>query len=227
MNRLNRHSAIWALLLTWIVSSCAHHPRVDPVIKVPNFYDYLAREASIEAVVDPYVLPYKMEYIFSEDITEKGILALHLILWNHGTAGLDLKDAKIKIRSLKGREYEPLKPEEVSNKVLKSTFARVIGFGALGTAFIFFTVPFAVGAGVESVIANKNIKKDYEEKELKRTAVEPNSVFHGFLFFNLGQTRDEIKAAFNEAYRFYLEGLTDEATGERKDIVILFELPGT
>jgi len=208
------------IVLSFFLFSCAHHPRLDPVIKIPDFYEFKTKKNSLDIIVDPYDRPYKINYLFNTDITKKGILALHLIIWNNGDSSYDMSQAKISVRSLEGKEYVPLSPDQVSKRVLTNTVARMVGFGALGTAFIFFTVPFAVGAGVDSVIANKNIRKDYAEKELKREVIASKALFHGFLFFDLGEN----SRAFEQPYYFYITGLKEELSSESLNMQIRFEL---
>ncbi|MBI4971593.1 MAG: hypothetical protein HZC17_07130 [Candidatus Omnitrophica bacterium] len=216
----------FAALLTLVtfVSSCAHHPRMKPIIKVPDFYDFRAQQNGLDIVVDPYEKPYKINYLFTTDITEKGILALHLIVWNNTNAIYNLESSKIVIRTVEGKEFSPLPPDQVSKKVLNNTVKRMMAYGAAGSALIFFTVPFAIAGGVDSAIANKNIRLDYEEKELRRAEIKPKSVFQGFLFFSLASSNDEIQSAFHRPYFFYLVGLKNESTGELLDVQIRFEI---
>lgn len=208
------------LILSCFLASCAYHPQLKPVIKVPDFYDFKVREGGLDIAVDPYEKPYKIKYLFNTDITEKGILALHLIIWNNGISTYDLTPAKIFIRSLDGREYKPMPADQVSERVLPSTIERVLGFGAMGTALIFFTVPFAAGAAVDSEMAKRNIRKDYEAKQLREGAIKPKGLFHGFLFFDLPGGQE----AFNKPYYFYIEGLKNTETGENLNTQIRIEL---
>ena len=165
-----------------------------------------------------------MNYLFTSDITEKGILALHLIIWNNSDVTYDLEPSKIVIRSVDGKEFAPLPPDQVSNKVLNNTIKRMAAYGAAGSALIFFTVPFAIAGGADSVIANQSIRKDYEEKGMRRAEIKPKSIFQGFLFFSLADSKNDIKPAFHQPYYFYLAGLKNEATGQSLDFQIRFEL---
>src|SRR3990167_11236979 len=89
---------VWILLVLF-VTSCAHHPRLAPIIKIPDFYEYKIKADPLEIVLDPYERPYKTNYLFSTDITEKGILPLHLIIWNQSGDAFDLGSAKMHIVS--------------------------------------------------------------------------------------------------------------------------------
>lgn len=211
-------------LLTCLMVSCAYHPRLKPIIKVPDFYDYRVRQGGLDIVIDPYEKPEKMNYLFTSDITQKGILALHFIVWNNSDVTYDLEPSKIIIRSVDGKEFAPLPPDQVSSRVLNNTIKRMAAYGAAGSALIFFTVPFAIAGGADSVIANQSIKKDYEEKQMRRAEIKPRSVFQGFLFFSLAESKDDIKSAFRQPYYFYLVGLKNEATGQLLDFQIRFEL---
>lgn len=213
-----------AAVLACMLASCAFHPRLKPIIKIPDFYDYHVQQDKLDIVIDPYEKPEKMNYLFTTDITEKGILALHLIVWNNGNDTYDLEPSKIMIRSLDGKEFMPLPPDQVSKKVLNNTIKRMAAYGAAGSALIFFTVPFAIAGGADSIIANQSIKKDYEEKQMRRAEIKPRSLFQGFLFFSLAETKDDIKSAFHQPYYFYLVGLKNETTGKLTDFQIRFEL---
>jgi hypothetical protein len=215
---------VFCLGLIITLMSCAYHPKWDPMIKVPDFYENQVKVGRLDVVVDPYIDSYKMEYIFNTDLTKKGILALHLIAWNQEQFDYDLSLAEVSIRSFGGNEYTPLSSDVISQKMFKNTLARMAGFGALGTAFIFFTVPFAVGAGVDSYLANRDIEDDYEAKELKKGVIGEQSLFQGFLFFEIANDKSEISSAFNESYRFLLENVLNLKTGEVINIEIPFAL---
>ncbi|GEM_PF-2919731 len=213
-------------VLTVFAASCAHHPRLNPVIKVPDFYEFRVKQNNLEIAADPYDKPYKIDYLFSTDITEKGILALHIIIWNNTESEISLESASVSMISVsEARTFSPLFPDVVAQRVMNNTVARMAGFGAMGTALIFFTVPFAVGAGVDSVIANKSIKKDYTEKEMKRSDIEPKSLFHGFLFFDLGGPSTSVNSPFkNKAYYVTISGIKNISSGEAVDAKIRIEL---
>lgn len=213
-------------LFAVLSSSCAYHARLTPVIKVPDFYEFKTKVGFVEAAIDPYEQPYKINYLFSSDITEKGILPVHVIIWNQGTDTLDLRSVKTKLVSLgNGMVFEPMIPQEVTKQVKHNTAARMLGFGAMGTALIFFTVPFAAGGGIDSYVANKSIEKDYAQKELKREQIEAHSVFHGFLFFDLGASGSSGHSPFDEsAYYFYLSGVKNLTTNKTLNFRIRFEL---
>jgi len=210
--------------LTLFLFSCAYHPKWEPLIKIPQFYDYKNKVGNLEVVVDPYVAPYKIEYIFNDDLTDGGILPLHIMAWNNDLFDYNLRQSNIIIRSLDGMQYSPIPPDMISKKLKKNTLARVVGFGALGSAFIFLTVPFALGAGIDSYQANKAIKQDVEDKRLKQSGIASKSLFQGFLFFELGDDEDTINQTFNKSYTLFINNIESEKTGEIFNLQIPFRL---
>ncbi len=204
-------------LAVFFLYSCAYHPELVPIIKIPSFYDYKVESDDMDVVVDPYVAPSKVEYMFNVDMIKKGVLPLHIIIWNKGIDALDLSSVQIQLRSFSGEIYQPLSDGQISKKIFKNTFARMVSFGAVGSAFIFFTVPFAVGAGIDSYQANKKIKSDLNEKSFKQGVIEQQALFQGFLFFDLGS-----KEYFEEPFRLLIENIQTVGSEEAFNVEVPF-----
>jgi hypothetical protein len=206
-------------------AGCVLYSPTNLVIKVPDFYEHKAFKDGLHVIADPYIVPSKSEYLFDTDFTKKGVYAVHLILQNEGPNEFDFTESRVYLRREDGEIFRRMDREELEDKVLHNTAGRMLAFGAAGSlGFLIFSVPFALGAGLDSYLSNKVIRKDVGERFREdRSVIKPLTLMQGFLFFRVSSGREENQAAFAKHYTLRIERLKNVATEEMFDVEIPIE----
>lgn len=191
-----------------IFSACAQYKRPVLMVKVPDFYDHKTKIHLMTLVADPYFEDSRMQYLFNNNLLEKGYLPIHFIAFNFGEQTYDLSQAKFTLVRDDGTLLEPLEPNDVAKKVLKHTSLRMIGWGFAG--LIILSIPFSLVAGIDSYRANKKTREAVTKDTLKVFEIGPKEVVDGFYFFHLGNRSKEIKEALTHQHQLRIQGLKDE-----------------
>lgn len=203
-------------LFVW--NGCVQYKRPMLMIKVPDFYEHRTKLGLLSLVADPYFKSSKSEYLFNSNLLDKGILPIHFIAFNYGDLTYDLQAARFVLKRDDGAEYQPMKPDDVAKKALKHTSLRMIGWGFAG--LIILSIPFSIGAGIDSFRANRKTREAIRQEELRVFEIGPREVVDGFYFFSLGKNRKEADAVLRHKFRFQIQGLVDAKTNQSYEFQI-------
>lgn len=204
------------LLVMW--GGCSQYKRPPLIIRVPDYYDHKVKFQHLSIVADPYFEKSRMSYIFNTDFLKEGFLAVHMIFFNFGTEEYDLKKANFVLVRDDGAEIPPMNPEDVAKKVLHHTSLRMMGWGVAG--LIILSVPFALGAGLDSHRANRQTREAVTKETFEVNEIGPKEVVDGFFFFRLGKGGREIRKALRRQYQLHVSNLVDVQSSKSYDFSI-------
>jgi len=204
------------LVMVW--NGCAQYKRPPLMIKVPDYYDQRGEINQLHVVTDPYFETSRMEYLFNNDILDRGFLAVHFIAFNFGEETYDLSKSRLTLIRSDGMKFLPSDPKLVGKKVLKHTSIRMIGWGFAG--LIVLSIPLSIIAGIDSHRSNRSTKKAVTQQAIRVYEIGQKEIVEGFYFFRVGKKRKEIKRAREFKYQIRIESLIENETGKMYDFLI-------
>lgn len=172
---------VLVVLLALMVSACASH-KVTEVPELTFNAKMLGKSVKtngVQFIANPIYEEEALKTYFDDNLLEYGILPVQLNIANKGYNGnLMFSPTSISLTTAEGANCPQLSLDQLYDEVKKS-YGRSVGW----------TIAFgAIGAGVSAAnvaTTNNKIRRDYEQKMIRKDVLPQGGEAEGFVFFSV------------------------------------------
>jgi len=171
------------LFLMLAVVSCATYKRGIIEIRSVNEYAHLSTAEGVTVAADPYDSTEKAKKGFYLDVIRQGFFPINLILKNNTNERVRVLKESIELVDEDGVVHRPVSGKTMFDRFKRNPVARFLAASVI-------SVSVGVVSYVSTVIANRKMKADWQQKEIPNQLVlDPGKQLNGFVYFKVPEDK--------------------------------------